>query len=543
VSRDSRSLLDLARVGGVLIGLLLSSTPTWAQRVSREIVVKIRSGQIPSTDDLKVDRLAVVEGGTLYRVRSSSRTTEQLLADFPRAPGEVYREPSVVLRLFGLPNDPLLKELWGLRNFGQSIGSEAGCHPTIAPQKGLVGADIQAEFAWPGTTNSALVVVAVVDSGVDYTHPELNSNMWRNPGSIGNPNCAAGTYGYNAITDTCDPSDAIGHGTHIAGTIGAIANNNEGVAGINWTTQIMALKFIDSASGGSTADAVKAIDFAILAKQQGVNVRVLSSSWGNESMGTQHLIDIIRKANDNDILFVTVAGNYNVDIDTAPVFPAAYGSPPESIPNIVVVAATDNRDRLSNSNYGLKSVHLGAPGQRICSTEPGGGYGYRDGSSMAVAHVSGTAAFLLAAQALTTSALKARILGTVDVVNGLAGKTATGGRLNLCRASGSCRDFTVAVRPVTVSLPPSGGFAEYTVSVRRSGGFSDPVTLSLGPLPPHVSLSPPTTNVLKRATKWVRLRLKASARLAPGSYEITITGKGGSPTRERAVIAVLVKSP
>ena len=543
MSRDSRSPLDLARVGGILIGLLLSSTPAWAQRVPREIVVKIRSGQIPSTDDVKVDRLAVVEGGTLYRVRSSSRTTEQLLADFPRAPGEVYREPSVILRLFGPPNDPLLKELWGLRNFGQAIGSEAVCQPaTTPPQKGLVGADIQAEFAWPGTTNPAPVVVAVVDSGVDYTHPDLKSNMWTNPGAVGNPNCAAGTYGYNSITDTCDPSDTIGHGTHIAGTIGAIGNNKKGVAGVNWKTQIMALKFIDSTGGGSTADAVKAIDFAILAKQQNVNVRVLSSSWGNESMGTQHLIDIIRKANDNDILFVTVAGNYGVDIDTAPVYPAAYGSPPESIPNIVVVAATDNRDRLSNSNYGLKSVHLGAPGQRICSTEPGGGYGYRDGSSMAVAHVSGTAAFLLAAQALTTSALKARILGTVDVVYGLVGKTATGGRLNLCRAIASCSDFTVVVRPPTASVPAAGGLAKYTVGLRRSGGFSDPVRFSVAPLPPNSGLNV-TPSVVTGTTTWVIVTLKVSAATPQGSYEFTITGKGGSPTRERAVIAVLVKDP
>jgi hypothetical protein len=161
---------------------------------------------------------------------------------------------------------------------------------------------------------------------------------------------------------------------------------------------------------------------------------------------------------------------------------------------------------------------------------------------MAAAHVSGTAAFVLSAQALTTNALKARILGTVDVVYGLVGKTTTGGRLNLCRAIGSCRDFTVVVRPPTVTLPASGGVADYTVSLRRSGGLPDPVKLSVGPLPPYSALSLPTS-ILTTTTTSVTFKLKVSARTPPGSYELTVMGKGGSPIRERAVIAVLVKSP
>src|SRR5207247_9669987 len=237
---------------------------------------------------------------------------------------------------------------------------------------GIPGADIQASSAWDVSTGSAANVVAVIDTGIDYTHPDLAANVWSAPRSftvvIGDQTitCAAGTHGFNAITKTCDPFDDYGHGTHVSGTIGAVGNNNLGVVGVNWTTSIMAAKSLGASGTGTVADAINAIEFVIqAAAAAGANVRVLSNSWSSGGF-SQALLDEINKANTNNMLFVASAGNNGLDNDTTPRYPASYGAAPYNAPSVIAVASTDNRDTLaSNSNYGATSVHLAAPGVNI----------------------------------------------------------------------------------------------------------------------------------------------------------------------------------
>src|SRR5262249_21728522 len=227
------------------------------------------------------------------------------------------------------------------------------------------------------------------------------ANIWSAPAAfsvtVGGQtiNCPAGSHGFNAINNTCNPLDDNNHGTHTSGTIGATGNNGSGVVGVNWNTRIMGLKFLSASGSGNTADAIECIDFAIQAKQAfasagGANVRILSNSWGGGGF-SQALLDAINRANSNNMLFVAAAGNNNSNNDTTAFFPANYDAP-----NVVSVAATDNRDAKSSfSNFGATTVDLGAPGTNILSTVRNGGFSVFSGTSMATPHVSGAAALVL----------------------------------------------------------------------------------------------------------------------------------------------------
>lgn len=319
------------------------------------------------------------------------------------------------------PNDPDFGQQWALNNTGQDGGKQ--------------GSDISSLEAWTKTRGSNEVVVAVLDSGVDYTHVDLRSNMWLRPDSVPRyVDDELGEFndlqGYDGTDQLSDPMDDNGHGTHCAGIIGAEGDNDEGIAGINWNVRIMPLKFLGRGGFGTTADAIKAINYAIDRKKAGVNLRVINASWGS-TQNSKALRDTIAAAGDAGILFVAAAGNNGTDNDRRPHYPSNY-----DLPNVIAVAATDRSDTLTSfSNFGIRSVHIAAPGRDIESTWLGDAYRDASGTSMAAPHVAGVAALILSAEpGLSVEKLRERLLNSVDKLPALAGKVSSGGRLNAAKA-------------------------------------------------------------------------------------------------------------
>ncbi len=314
------------------------------------------------------------------------------------------------------PSDPMFGEQWALNNLGQDGGVNR--------------ADLDALKAWETTKGSDEVVVAVLDSGVDYTHEDLAANMWHRPESIpAYTDDELGTFndenGFNGTDKIADPMDDNGHGTHCAGIIGADGDNGIGVTGINWHVKIMPLKFLGRGGMGTTEAAIEAINYTIDRKKHGVNIRIISASWGSNSY-SRALEDTIRAAGDAGILFVAAAGNDSSNNDTWAHYPSNY-----DLPNVISVAALDRGDKLAGfSNYGVKTVHIAAPGKDILSTWLNDNYREASGTSMATPYVSGVAALIVANQPnISMAKLKERILGTADPIPALAGKVATGGRV------------------------------------------------------------------------------------------------------------------
>lgn len=318
----------------------------------------------------------------------------------------------------GWPDDPGFSLQWGLENTGQ------------APFYGKPGADISAKTAWGATTGSSTVTIALIDTGVDYNHPDLAANIWKNSGEYLNGADDDGNgyiddiRGWNFVSKNNDPMDDNGHGTHCAGTLAAIGNNGIGTAGVGWNLKIMPLKFLDSKGNGYTSDAISAI---LYATQKGIPIISCSFSGPGESQALKEVID------SSSALFICAAGNSGASSDISPQYPAAYPSS-----QIISVAASTSSDTLASfSNYGTSSVDLAAPGETIYSTTRAGGYSYLSGTSMAVPYVTGTAALLKTLNpSLTTAQIKSRILGSVDIIPALSGKVATGGRLNAAKALG-----------------------------------------------------------------------------------------------------------
>ena len=322
------------------------------------------------------------------------------------------------------PNDPMLGEQWGLINTGQRSGKSR--------------ADIGALHAWlKKSTGSEEVVVAVLDTGVDYTHSDLVNNIWLRPESLAPyEDKQLGTvndeHGYNAADNNGDPMDDNGHGTHCAGIIGAEGDNGRGIAGVNWRVQIMPLKFLDGSGSGSTKDAIEAINYVIDRKKKGVNVRVISASWGS-TMRSRGLEEAIKRAGEEGILFVAAAGNSSVNSDRTPHYPSSY-----PLPNVLAVAALDRFDNLASfSNYGERSVHVAAPGKEILSTWLEEDFREASGTSMATPMVSGVAALVLSVEPkLSVAELRERLIKSVEPVEGLRGKVTSGGRTCAAAAVG-----------------------------------------------------------------------------------------------------------
>ena len=340
-------------------------------------------------------------------------------ASFLKLDGIERVEPNYLYQITKTPNDTMYSGLWGLRNLGQA---------DAAGILGRQGVDLNAEMAWEISTGSKKVVVAVIDTGVDFKIPDLKENAWINPIE------AAGVaqvdddkngyvddiHGFNFVSNTGDPTDDNGHGSHCSGTIGTRGNDKYGVVGLNWEVSIMAIKFISNDGTGTLENAVKAIDYA---RKNGA--QIMRNTWGGTSESLI-LKQAISEANDAGILFVAAAGNNGADNDKVGFYPAGY-----AVDNIISVAAINNRARLANfSNFGLNKVHISAPGENILSTTPSG-FENLSGTSMAAPHVTGVAALLMASEpTLGFREVRDRILANTRPLFRLKHRVSSGGMID-----------------------------------------------------------------------------------------------------------------
>jgi thermitase len=325
-------------------------------------------------------------------------------------------------------NDPSFNVLWGLKNTGKNVPDTTG---NPSSEVGVVGNDIDAEAAWDISKGSKKIKIAVVDTGIDYKHPDLAKNIWVNKeeaeGQEGvdddNNGIIDDVHGanfVNAENPTGNSMDDHDHGTHCAGTIAAV-HNTEGVAGVMSEATLVGVKFLSASGSGSLAGAIKGIDYATRLK-----VHVMSNSWGGGGF-SQALLDVIEKAEKKGILFIAAAGNSAADTDKNDFYPANY-----KVNSLISVAATAAQDVLASfSNYGAKNVHVAAPGHRILSTTKGGKYKVFSGTSMATPHVSGVAGLILSANPkLTPAEVKSLLIKTSTEVESYNGKVVANGRVN-----------------------------------------------------------------------------------------------------------------
>jgi subtilisin family serine protease len=456
--------LNVFLLGALFLPLTVSGRREGEQFVPNEVLVKYVAGARPESVgrlNLRLGTTAAEKLGDLgwHRVKlpaglSVSRAIERFASD----ESIEAVQPNYYYSVLASTNDPLF------------ITGMYGMTKISAPQ------------AWDLATGSSAVVVADIDTGMRYDHEDLAANAWVNPGETpGNGVDDDGNgyiddvHGYDFRFNDSDPADENGHGTHTAGTIGAVGNNSLGVVGVNWNVKIMAIK-IYSPVGTDTTSAMllNAYNYVRMMKDRGVNIRVTNNSYGgcNEACGyDQATKDAIDALGDADILNVFAAGNSNTNIDQAPFYPASYTSP-----SILSVAASDSNDAKAGfSSFGASNVDVAAPGVGIISTWHTDALKYNSisGSSMAAPHASGTAALLASLNpSLSAASLKATLLNTVDPLPQWEPLVRTGGRLNAFKALQNQTECTFTLQTASLLAPTKGGQFIVNVNAPQNCDYS-----------------------------------------------------------------------
>ena len=353
--------------------------------------------------------------------RDAKTASLQLLQN----PQVEFAEPNFIISKEDLtPNDPQFKQQWALQNTGQNGGQ--------------FGSDIKAAAAWSTTTGSTSTVIAVIDSGIDFTHPDLANNQWNNP----QPSANGDLHGWDFINNNAVIKDEQGHGTAVAGIIAAEGNNSEGISGVMWRASLMSLRVLDNTGTGDVANAVQAIDYAVAH-----GAHVINLSWGTtgESMVLKDAIDCAIKRN---VVVVCSAGNNGQNLDVNPYYPASFG-----LKDLIAVAGTDNFDQPASwSNFGARTVTVAAPGTDILTTQLGGGYRTVTGTSAAAPIVAGIAGLLKTLRPGANAVQIARAISDGVRKNvSLSGKVASGGVATaadaLAKIHGSPNQSPVLPRP------------------------------------------------------------------------------------------------
>ncbi|MBI3926701.1 MAG: S8 family serine peptidase [Armatimonadetes bacterium] len=388
-------------------------------------------------------------------------STPQAMAALARDPRVEYAESDDIVRSASqgsFPAEPPRPAVASAGRFPDDLAEQQWSFHNVAEQEGRPGADIDAPLAWTiatGDNSDNGPIVAVLDTGIDSSHEDLQNNMWKNPGETpengvdddGNE-LVDDVHGPNFLDNNGNPMDEAGTGTHYAGIIAAQGNNGIGIAGLNWKGRLMAVKFLGSGGGGSTSDAIKGLLYAT-AK----GARITSNSWTTKKYN-QALADVMRAS---PALHVCAAGDDGSDNDERPAYPASL-----ALENVISVAASDPRDRLAwFSNRGARTVHLAAPGQDIYSTAPQSQLAARSGTGAAAPHVAGVAALIASRYpGADNQAIKNRLLTGVDPLPAFEDRLQSGGRLNAYKAleddqlaPATPADFRVTdVAPNAVSL-------------------------------------------------------------------------------------------
>ena len=471
------------------------------ETVPNEVIVVYKDNATLQEQDSAKDSVEAVDTRDLDENNVSGTQTElvelpndvstaEAIVELSTDPAVEIVEPNWLLAPVATSDDPsyLDGSLWGV--YGD----------TTAPANAFGS---QAAEVWDTTTTGDnTIVIGVIDEGVQITHPDLAANIWVNPAD---PVDGADNDGNGYIDDVNGwdfelEDNAVykglfdDHGTHVAGTIGAVGGNAQGIAGMAWDVKIVTGRFLGSGGTGTTADAIEAINYMTdLKANRGINLVATSNSWGCLGGGcySAALEAAITAGGDEDILFIAAAGNDSVDTDITPHYPSSYDCPANSAASgaydcIISVAAIDNAGGLAGfSNWGALSVDIGAPGVSILSTEPSNAYGYKNGTSMATPHVTGAAVLYKATTpALSATAIKNNILTSVAATTSLVGNVVTDGRLDLSDLAGlttpppvgqvTVCHATETLAPVGPNFDGQGLFLSYSkVFVGRSSAGED----------------------------------------------------------------------